>query len=63
MQITDEMVNRALDACGRHPGHMGPVRMRAALEAALATPEDLGTPTYEVEYDIETELDQMGWLR
>lgn len=34
-EITDEMVERALDACGRAGGDMGPVRMRAALEAAL----------------------------
>jgi hypothetical protein len=63
MEITDEMVNRALDACGRHGGPMDPVRMRAALEAALTEPEGAGRPSSELEYDIETELDQMGWLR
>ena len=78
MRITDEMVKRALDACGRDGGEMGPVRMRAALEAALAGLEDerpsadvqvptLGLSTRVVRsvarYDIETELEQMGWLR
>ncbi|MGO9752349.1 MAG: hypothetical protein ACLP8S_07690 [Solirubrobacteraceae bacterium] len=78
MRITDEMVKRALDACGRDSGEIGPVRMRAALEAALAGLEDerpsadvqvptLGLSTRVVRsvarYDIETELEQMGWLR
>jgi hypothetical protein len=78
MRITDEMLKRALDACDRDSGEMGPVRMRAALEAAFAGLEDerpsadvkvptLGLSTRVVRsvarYDIETELEQMGWLR
>jgi hypothetical protein len=78
MRITDEMVKRALDACGRESGEMGPVRMRVVLEAAFAGPENerpsadvevptLGLSTHQVRsvarYDIETELEQMGWLR
>lgn len=35
MRVTDEMVERALDAAGRRGGDLGPIRMRAALEAAL----------------------------
>jgi hypothetical protein len=62
MKITDEMVKRALDAWGRDRGQMGPVRMRAVLEAALAETEDERS-SEKVEYDIETELEQMGWLR
>ncbi len=77
MRITDEMVKRALDACGRDSGEMGPVRMRVVLEAAFAGLEDerpaahvelptVGLSTHQarsVRYDIETELEQMGWLR
>ncbi len=62
MKITYEMVKRALDAWGRDRGEMGPVRMRVVLEAAFAELED-ERPSAEVEYDIETELEQMGWLR
>ncbi|MGO9899873.1 MAG: hypothetical protein ACLP0J_09315 [Solirubrobacteraceae bacterium] len=78
MRITDEMVKRALDAYGRDNGEMGPVRMRVVLEAAFAGLED-ERPSADVEvptsglsthvvrsvarYDIETELEQMGWLR
>jgi hypothetical protein len=33
--VSDEMIARALDACGRRGGEMGPVRMRLALEAVI----------------------------
>ncbi len=62
MKITDEMVKRALDAWGRHGGQTDVARMRAALEAAFAEREG-GPSSHDVQYDIETELEQMGWLR
>ncbi|MGO9753782.1 MAG: hypothetical protein ACLP8S_03875 [Solirubrobacteraceae bacterium] len=65
MEITDEMVKRALEACARHVGQTGPIRMRAALEAALVEAEAEGErpSAADLDYDIETELNQMGWLR
>ncbi len=36
--------------------------MRAVLETAFAEPE-VERPFAEVGYDIETELEQMGWFR